>query len=189
MLLKSELILLPMENLQFNNFSQKQILQWQVSNAHGEEFRLSDSVWHTIDSISHLCPAAYGMGVYEARDLYLQYSPGTIYNDNIACNMGNGSFKTIDHNILADQALLAGSVSVYPNPAKDVISINYVCDNNKEARFQLFDMFGKIVKELTLVPTEVVMDIDIQSLASGIYNYKVVFNRCSNVIGKLNIIK
>ena len=69
-------------------------------------------------------------------------------------------------------------VSIYPNPAKDVINVKGL-PINEETHIQLMDMFGNFVMEyITSVRTK---DIDVSSLNEGVYNLSI-----SNKEGTIN---
>ncbi len=58
-------------------------------------------------------------------------------------------------------------ISVYPNPASDIINVNGL-PINEETHIQLIDMFGNFVREYTTSAEE--KDIDVSSLQEGVYN-------------------
>lgn len=71
-------------------------------------------------------------------------------------------------------------VKVYPNPAKDIFSIN--CENL--GTIKLYDMFGKEVLNQNINGKS---DINISQLSKGIYNIKVLSE--GKVVGNSRIVK
>ncbi len=67
---------------------------------------------------------------------------------------------------------LAGSVTLYPNPAKEVVNVQCTMDNGQTgAELHLFDVYGKLVQ---IVPvTSDITPINVSSLADGLYFVRV----------------
>ena len=75
-----------------------------------------------------------------------------IWLDNI--NIGN--------DVVAVENFENSALSVYPNPAKDVLSVTY--DKNIE-RVEIYDVYGRLVKTFTAVGNT----INISDLSAGVY--------------------
>ncbi len=60
-------------------------------------------------------------------------------------------------------------LSVMPNPASDVIRINMLDNGIKDAVIGIYNLFGEKVMEKALMGSQVSMEIDISSLAQGMY--------------------
>lgn len=61
------------------------------------------------------------------------------------------------------------SVSIFPNPATDVINVSWTgTDNREELILELIDASGKVVEKV-LLPSGLRKDIDVQNRNSGIY--------------------
>lgn len=67
----------------------------------------------------------------------------------------------------------ANSISLYPNPVKDNIIINYSL-RNKNASLQLFNMLGKLVATYQIEKGSTEKTIALSNLASGVYAVRMV---------------
>jgi len=61
-------------------------------------------------------------------------------------------------------------ISVYPNPAKDVINVNGL-PINEETHIQIIDMFGNFVMEY--ITSAKATNIDVSVLSEGVYNLSI----------------
>ncbi|WP_299123776.1 endonuclease [uncultured Winogradskyella sp.] len=68
-----------------------------------------------------------------------------------------------------DQVELDTVLSLYPNPAKDIVNVNI--SNNIETRIEIYDVLGK---RIFIRKVNESMPIDISSLKSGIYLFKFI---------------
>ncbi|MBI3519630.1 MAG: T9SS type A sorting domain-containing protein, partial [Bacteroidetes bacterium] len=69
------------------------------------------------------------------------------------------------------EALEAGGINIYPNPAKDIVHIDF--ENAYEKRkIEIYDAFGKLVLSED-IPTQHA-SLNMHHLSSGIYFYKAV---------------
>lgn len=60
-------------------------------------------------------------------------------------------------------------LKVYPNPAKDLLNIEFTSENTGKTKFDIFNLNGRLVKTLNLESTDNNYQINIQDLASGAY--------------------
>ena len=119
-------------------------------------------------------------------------TPETDYTVRVQANCGAGDFSTYvyetfttdiadtsdhpgDTTGIADR--LAASVTLYPNPAKEVVNVQCTMNNVQIDAVEVFDIYGKIVH--TVVETRCttslqVTRIDVSGLADGIYFVRVV---------------
>ncbi|MDT8413606.1 MAG: T9SS type A sorting domain-containing protein [Vicingaceae bacterium] len=67
-----------------------------------------------------------------------------------------------------NETLNSSNVSVYPNPAKDVLNIS-IPVNEKLTNIVIYDVLGKIILEDKLVANGTISEIDITNLKSGMY--------------------
>tara|TARA_B100001250_G_scaffold125539_2_gene106766 strand:- start:16654 stop:18114 length:1461 start_codon:yes stop_codon:yes gene_type:complete len=114
------------------------------------------------DSYGDGIDAGYGVGSFTVTD-----GNGTILaSGGQFDDEDGGAFKTGDA-VIANTNNLSSSLSIYPNPAKDILNI--------EGDFEtvdLFDIFGKLV-----ISAGNTKNINIASLANGIYTLNVVTKR------------
>ncbi len=79
------------------------------------------------------------------------------------------------------QNVSTSQVRVYPNPATNVLTIEYKLPNNEEAIMQIIDIMGRLVITKNLSSQKqpfgkLTMTLNISSLSQGVYLYKVVQN-------------
>jgi hypothetical protein len=95
-------------------------------------------------------------------------------------------FTVIDNSGI-DEILGAGTVSVFPNPAKDKINVTFNAKDQTDLQISLNDLSGKqvLVNKYTLAKGENQLSVDVNGLSKGVYvlnlvtekgtiNYKVV---------------
>ena len=63
-------------------------------------------------------------------------------------------------------------ISYYPNPASDVVNVNFSAQKDVNAIFMLYSMAGSLIKQQALVGNE--NQISISDLPKGMYLIKVV---------------
>jgi DNA-binding beta-propeller fold protein YncE len=84
-------------------------------------------------------------------------------------------------------ALKNMEVIVYPNPANNNLEIAYQC-NNGNGTFYLYNAVGVPVAQYVLPKGQLTKTISIADLPTGVYTYKVVFDACGTIFGKINIV-
>ena len=79
-----------------------------------------------------------------------------------------------------------GEVKIYPNPAKEELSVKYILLNKEDAEMQIVDVMGRVVISKQL-PFEKQKEttIDISQLPPGVYAYKVVQGNLLLTFGKV----
>jgi hypothetical protein len=105
-----------------------------------------------------------------------------IYNSS--CNIDNfGQFVLVsdDPEVKLIDGILTGvdemlndpfRVAVYPNPVSANNPLHFIYDGTENLRFTLFDMSGKVVKDLFLTGP-VNRKIDLKNFEKGIYFYTI----------------
>ena len=62
-------------------------------------------------------------------------------------------------------------ISVYPNPAKESITIKYSCAENKTGKnIKMFSSDGKLIKAIPVNTSSGTLVIDVRSFANGTYH-------------------
>lgn len=85
----------------------------------------------------------------------------------------------------------AGNLSVYPNPASDLISVNFNIQNNTPVQINIYDLSGKLVQQsikTALGRGNQTIQLNTQTLTKGTYLVKMVAGNEINT-AKLIIIK
>ncbi len=72
---------------------------------------------------------------------------------------------------LKDEGLTASNLSLYPNPAKDIIHVILAHQNADHAKVVILDVNGKVVSEKSLA-VNISNSIDIRDISSGVYTIK-----------------
>jgi Secretion system C-terminal sorting domain len=78
-------------------------------------------------------------------------------------------------------------ISIYPNPARNSITVSYACNGSKNGVLHLYDVLGHEVLRASLPAHAKASTISVAGLAVGLYSYKVVFEGCGVFAGKLQI--
>lgn len=60
-------------------------------------------------------------------------------------------------------------LKVYPNPAKDLLNIEFTSETTGKTKFDIFNLNGRLIKTVNLESTDNHYQINIQDLASGAY--------------------
>ena len=88
-----------------------------------------------------------------------------IYFDfNFPIETNNYSTTVITDNLSVNDFEMFDSVTIYPNPVKDVLTFRA---KSKIQNIQIFNLLGKLIKEMK--PTKSTHDINISQLSSGVY--------------------
>jgi hypothetical protein len=119
-----------------------------------------------------VCPFTEGLSVYQARGLMRTWDDSTFYynscENNIPEEINNNSrfagFITSDN---SNPSVLM----IYPNPTNGLV---YVKTNTKDCIFEVNDITGRKVMSQKL--NEVETKIDVSTLNSGTYFYKITQN-------------
>lgn len=84
---------------------------------------------------------------------------------------------------ISEYELAAENVTVYPNPAKGLVNINQL--PSETAVIEIYDVTGKLVKQLKPMATTVI--IDVNDLEQGIYQLNIISNDNVMVSKKLMV--
>jgi hypothetical protein len=95
----------------------------------------------------------------------------------------NNNYKTVGINEAASQTL--SNVSVYPNPAKENININFVNENAENASYEMVNVLGQTVRSQTIpvAKGETLYNVNLSGIENGVYFMKL------NVGNKTSITK
>ena len=82
-------------------------------------------------------------------------------------------YKIVDTTLSIDDTSLS-SISVYPNPTKSILNINFGTSNNSDlsTKISIYDLQGKKIKSI-LRNTESIQKINTSQLSEGIYVLKI----------------
>ncbi len=131
-----------------------------------------------LETIAQQCPLSRGEAVLRARALLslVQQQP-VDYDDITNCLPANRD---------AGHPVLTSTLRIFPNPASDLLTIDY--PGTEPAALDFFNALGQQVMRLQLVGQEI-RQLDLSALQSGIYWYVLQPNNQSTVTGKILISK
>lgn len=86
-------------------------------------------------------------------------------------------------NVSTIRTLEAGTISVFPNPASNVLNINYT----GSGKLFITDLAGKSIASFTLPDNSQATTIDVSRLSSGLYLYRYIDENAKEKNGKLII--
>jgi hypothetical protein len=93
------------------------------------------------------------------------------YTNSNGCT--NASSKTITVELCTGLEEINGSgLVIYPNPAKETLSVKFGATPDNNATVELYDAIGKMV--VSQKATEQLVTLDVQSFAKGIYTLRIV---------------
>ena len=129
-----------------------------------------------LDSIARQCPLSRGEAVLRARALLTIVQQAPInYDNETACLPANREGRHVAR---------TGELRMYPNPALNMLTVDYPGAEPAELRF--FNAFGQQVIRVQLSDQEV-RQLDLSALQSGIYWYVLQTDTQPTIIGKLLI--
>jgi hypothetical protein len=131
--------------------------------------------------IAGKCPTVSGYAVYDAQALLRLLNP-EIEFDWLA-NCEDPSLRTEDEYVDEYNTNTASELTIYPNPAKDIISISGL---SELCSLNIYSIKGELLKHLTL--NESFTQFDVSDLVNGIYILKVKGQQ-TNSVHRLVIVK
>ncbi|SHE57840.1 conserved repeat domain-containing protein/Por secretion system C-terminal sorting domain-containing protein [Psychroflexus salarius] len=110
-------------------------------------------------------------------------------NSSIPESVSNTRFELIFEQVsLNTNELTENNISVYPNPATDILHIDIPQIAGQEVTLELVDMAGRqISKETLTAQTNTISTKAVQNLSAGVYNVNIQFN--DNSFNKKIIVK
>ena len=66
--------------------------------------------------------------------------------------------------------------NIYPNPARNTISLNYDLNGAQYAQFEIYNILGSLVKTIEIEETSGLLNIDVTDLNNGVYFYSFIVN-------------
>ena len=95
-------------------------------------------------------------------------SPFDGVNSNMSHRIGTVTFNYIDSTLSINQIDTLESIKLHPNPSTGQISISNI-KNNELNTIEIFNILGRLVKEMSIKPRLTKVDMDLTSLNKGIY--------------------
>ena len=102
--------------------------------------------------------------------------PETSYEIQVQANCGDGNISEWSSAVTGTtttgiDSWLANSVSLYPNPAKEVVNVQCTMNNVQIEAVEVYDVYGKLIN--TVIVTENPTRINVSGLADGMYFVRV----------------
>ena len=126
-----------------------------------------DLLWSyasAILNVAQQCPLEGGPAVYRARSLYALIDLEYEYNDTYSC-LQNGW-------MLRQASTIKSNFTIFPNPANETITLKYNID--VPVKIQVLDPLGRLVLEKQLDEKFNEININVNNLNPGIYNYRII---------------
>ena len=138
-------------------------------------YTLTDDQINILYDIANYDPATNGDAVYTARVM-------------LNINPDNRDFKFALAPQLPKQEVKSNSVHLYPNPAKETVTITFDQSITSEGVFEIWSIMGNKLLSKTITTSNIEQKVDVKSLASGIYFYVIKVNGDNFSSGKLIIL-
>lgn len=112
-----------------------------------------------------------------------------VYGDTLAsCNVNGGRInKTVQPQGFDAHTCFLGNG--YPNPSNHTFSVPYKVNDFTNAALEIYDINGAFISKKKINTKQGILPLDVESLASGIYFYKLVVNGTQIGVKKLVKIK
>ncbi len=146
------------------------------------EFTPDQKSW--LYNISSFCPFEAGQSVYQARVLTSLFDDDVIYFDD-NCDPNAHLRLASNENIGINNSYFL----LYPNPAKNVLFLDYLTSGDSKTIFKFFSASGKEVYTKILESKNNHSVIPTEQYSAGIYFYEIMNDNSILKTGKLNIIK
>jgi len=142
----------------------------------------------TLQAIASQCPWVGGDAVYTARSLYRLIKPKSVFDDDVLCGrdiipealqqeeslpQALAEFKQQPEQSSSENL----EVSVYPNPAQDVIHIAFSGQPEGVVETRLFTLQGRPVDHRTFGMTNSNFSLSMEHLPSGMYFLQIHIGR------------
>ena len=125
----------------------------------------------TLENIANQCPFSGGNAVFKARALLAAESGNLeVYDDNVNCNS-----QALAQPPSFDQASQATglNIRVFPNPARESVTVQWPKALENEGLLELYDTFGKKLKTVPLKEGTYNHSLQLHGLTTGIYLLRV----------------
>jgi len=155
---------------------------------------ISQEEFEAIQTLAESCPYTEGSAVFKARGIYAMYVPGVDYDDMEICNnvgvyKGGKSLYDQENELLSGKInkFTAEDLMVYPNPASDILTLEYSLSEEIKGELTILDMLGNTVQNIKISSNLNKVTFNLNKLSAGIYVYKFVNDEQATYSGKLII--
>lgn len=148
--------------------------------AKGETPELPTDV-STLWSIANQCPLSGGDAVFKARSAYRLIDPLVAFDDDALCGQAQPLAIPTEKETL--------SFALYPNPAKDIVVVQFSETLKSNAEIVLMDAQGKAILQMKAEPGQQSLLLDTSTLSPGLYFCEVKGTTTTSNTEKLVIIR
>jgi hypothetical protein len=139
----------------------------------------------SILNIASQCPYKGGEAVYRARLLLKAINDTTAFEDESVC-LSQGVYR---QNSITDNSLYIAEVTLIPNPASDILQVHWDQDKLTIHSISIYDSRMQLCLTLNSTKTDSPFNINIGTLAPGVYTVAFNSNINSVMYKKLIVIK
>jgi hypothetical protein len=139
-----------------------------------------------LQTMAAKCPDYDGLAVYQARAIITALGGNEVFNNCELVNYTPSSSIGGASKRLKDLEAQQLPFAIYPNPAKEMIFLNFEVGDQENVTFELYDVLGKQQLQHRLNTTNI-HQIKINAVQPGIYFYRLVNYDASVESGKLII--
>lgn len=75
---------------------------------------------------------------------------------------------------ITQNTITNNSVSVYPNPATNILNFDWETTTNQNYTLQVTDVLGKVVNTKQILADQSTSQLDISTLTKGVYLYQII---------------
>ena len=140
-------------------------------------------LYDEIRTIANQCPSEGGNAVYQARILLYEVDSILPTEYPNTCLQQRVSQESVNFQNLQKPISAEFGVQIYPNPAKEFLTIR----SNENARFEVFNQLGAILKTGNILEEET--QLSVSDLQSGIYWIRIISETGTPKVQTIQIIR
>ncbi len=177
---------LPVKMIDFKAVSNNEVpvVSWTTTMEENSKsfdlYRSLDGINYTLVSTLAAKGNSQSINNYSFADinLYGQVTPNVFYKLKVSDLNGAFTWSSIIHYAQAIESNATTIASVYPNPSKGIINVNFSSVSENDFSLQLLDMYGNIQQSLSNydINGQYSVSIDFSHLANGVYFVKLIEN-------------
>lgn len=110
---------------------------------------------------------ANGGNVYNTANIYFDYNPAIVTNTTLTFT------KVITTNIPSIKKQATKSISIEPNPAIDIVTVNFDYAGKEALSIEIINNLGKIVQKQLVQNNQKTVNLNVSNLTSGTYTIHI----------------
>jgi len=124
-----------------------------------------------MENLANACPFEAGPGVYHARGVLMAFT-GKVYHN--ACETYTSPAPPKSGLRIKSLIDKNENIRIYPNPAKDLLTVSLNLNRSDQSVLQLMDLQGRRVLEKAIIDGN--NQIELQELPNSLYLYHIRLN-------------